>query len=339
MATRPPADDRPDWRIFQGHGMPHDGINRLPDPPRWRKFTGKTVDALHLTEEDTFMERMLARGEAFQANEDVVELVNAALYLRRPLLVSGRPGSGKSTLAYAVAHELKLGPVSRWSITTRTTLADGLYHYDALGRLQDTSYWKDTYKEDQPPPDIGQYIRLGPLGAALLPTKRPRVLLIDEIDKSDIDLPNDLLHIFEEGEFDIPELVRLAQHKPSVEVYYGKNSQDKVAIEDGRVRCAAFPFIVLTSNEEREFPPAFLRRCLRLDMKLPTPKELVAIVEAHLGKDAVPSEQLINAFLQEREKGALATDQLLNAIYLSTRGIDVREKKILFQAVLRHLTS
>lgn len=347
------TNDGRDWRIFQGHGKPHDGIDRLPPPPRWRNFTGKSVEALHLTEEDTFMQRMLARGEVFQANEDMVELVNAALYLRRPLLVSGKPGSGKSTLAYAVAHELKLGPVLRWSITTRTTLADGLYHYDALGRLQDTSYWKDTAnREDQPPPDIGQYIRLGPLGAALLPTKRPRVLLIDEIDKSDIDLPNDLLHIFEEGEFDIPELVRLAQHKPSVEVYYGKNSQDKVAIEDGRVRCAAFPFIVLTSNEEREFPPAFLRRCLRLDMRVPTPKELAAIVEAHLGEeleeaivkehlsDGITSaEQLISDFLEERKKGDLATDQLLNAIYLSTRGIDVREKKVLFQAVLRHLTS
>ena len=335
------ANNVRDWRIFQGHGKPHNGINRLPSPPPWRIFTSNAVHSLHLTEEDAFMQRKLARGDAFRASEEVVELVNAALYLRRPLLVSGKPGSGKSTLAYAVAHELMLGPVLRWSITTRTTLADGLYHYDALGRLQDTSYWKDTSanREDQPPPDIGQYIRLGPLGTALLPTKYPRVLLIDEIDKSDIDLPNDLLHIFEEGEFDIPELVRLAQHKSSVDVYYGKNSQDKVAIQEGRVRCAAFPFIVLTSNEEREFPPAFLRRCLRLDMKSPTPEELAAIVEAHLGKDIVPFEQLIDVFLQERKKGDLATDQLLNAIYLSTRGIDLREKTVLFQAVLRHLTS
>src|SRR5207248_3463886 len=121
-------------------------------------------------------------------------------------------------------------------------LSDGLYHYDAIGRLQDTSIGKLQ--------DIGEYIRLGPLGAALLPLKKPRVLLIDEIDKSDIDLPNDLLHVFEEGEFEIPELVRLSKDTRYVEVYYGKQSNLKVRIEEGRVCCRAFPFVVLTSNEE-----------------------------------------------------------------------------------------
>ena len=329
-----------DWKIYTGSREQHDGITRLPSPPPWRTFTGKVLTTTHLeNEEDTFMKRMLARGEVFQANEEVVELVNAALYLRRPLLVSGKPGYGKSSLAYAVARELKLGPVLRWSITTRTTLADGLYYYDAIGRLQETSHWKDT-APDQPPPDIGKYIRLGPLGAALLPSQKPRVLLIDEIDKSDIDLPNDLLHIFEEGEFDIPELVRISQDERRVDVYYGKNSAAKVTIEEGHVRCYSFPFIVLTSNEEREFPPAFLRRCLRLDMKQPTKDELVSIVEAHLGAEVLPlANQLIDEFLQEREKGDLATDQLLNAIYLSSRGIDTRTKKEIAQAVLRPLTS
>lgn len=244
------------WKIYTGNGNPHDGIRRLPDPPPWRAFTGRVIDALPIDYDDDFMRRMLARGEVFQASEEVVDLVNAALYLRRPLLVSGKPGYGKSSLAYAVARELKLGPVLRWSITTRTTLADGLYYYDAIARLQDTSYKKDI-TSDGTPPDIGEYIRLGPLGAALLPTEMPRVLLIDEIDKGDIDLPNDLLHIFEEGEFDIPELVRLAQQYKSVQVYYGKNSTAKVPIEEGHVRCSAFPFIVMTSNEEREFPPPF----------------------------------------------------------------------------------
>ncbi|HLG62596.1 MAG TPA: MoxR family ATPase [Ktedonosporobacter sp.] len=328
-----------DWKIYRGKGEPHDDITRLPLPPPWRTFTGKIIDIPQMDEDDAFMQRMLARGEVFQASEEVVELVNAALYLRRPLLVSGKPGCGKSSLAYAVARELRLGPVLRWSITTRTTLADGLYSYDAIGRLQDTAHWKDT-GADQPSPDIGQYIRLGPLGAALLPSARPRVLLIDEIDKSDIDLPNDLLHIFEEGEFDIPELVRISQHQRFVDVYYGRNGAAKVTIEEGHVHCHAFPFIVLTSNEEREFPPAFLRRCLRLDMKPPTKEELASIVESHLGADILPlANQLIDEFLQEQVKGDLATDQLLNAIYLSSRGIDARDKKTIFRAVLRQLTT
>jgi MoxR-like ATPase len=327
------------WKIYTGKGEPHDGIRRLPPPPPWRAFTGHVVNTLPIGEDDEFMKRMLARGEVFQASEEVIELVNAALYLRRPLLVSGKPGYGKSSLAYAVARELKLGPVLRWSITTRTTLADGLYYYDAIARLQDTSYQKGTIADDTPP-DIGQYIRLGPLGAALLPSERPRVLLIDEIDKSDIDLPNDLLHIFEEGEFDIPELVRLAQQHKSVQVYYGKNSTAKVPIEEGHVRCFAFPFIVMTSNEEREFPPAFLRRCLRLTMKEPTKDELVSIVEAHLGADVVSqATEIIDEFVKKRQGGDLATDQLLNAVYLASRGFDTREKKEIFQAVLRHLTT
>jgi MoxR-like ATPase len=328
------------WKIYTGSGKLHDGITRLPPPPPWRTFTGKILPTPEIDdEEDAFMQRMLARGAVFKANEEVVELVNAALYLRRPLLVSGKPGSGKSSLAYSVAHELKLGPVLRWSITTRTTLTEGLYHYDAIGRLQDTSYWKDA-ERDQPPPDIGHYIHLGSLGAALLPSEKPRVLLIDEIDKSDIDLPNDLLHIFEEGEFDIPELVRISQQRKLVDIYYGKHSTAKVAIEEGHVRCSAFPFIVLTSNEEREFPPAFLRRCLRLDMKPPTEEELTSIVAAHLGSEVLASaHQLVDDFIKERTKGNLATDQLLNAIYLSSRGIDIRDKAEIFQAVLRHLTS
>src|SRR6266567_3812064 len=96
-----------DWRIYTGRGEPHDGIHRLPPPPPWRAFAGKILTSSPIDEEDAFMKRMLARGEVFQANEEVVELVNAALYLRRPLLVSGKPGYGKSSLAYAVARELK----------------------------------------------------------------------------------------------------------------------------------------------------------------------------------------------------------------------------------------
>lgn len=125
-------------------------------------------------------------------------MVNAALYLRRPLLVTGNPGTGKTSLAYSVAYELDLGEVLYWPITTRTTLKDGLYNYDAVGRLQDAKLNPDDSLNR-----IGKYITLGPLGTALLPSERPRVLLIDEIDKSDVDLPNDLLHVFENGEYTI----------------------------------------------------------------------------------------------------------------------------------------
>jgi MoxR-like ATPase len=112
-----------DWRLYRGAPEPHDGICRLPEPPPWRDFRAR---------EDT-------RGSTFRAGPREVEVVNAALCLRRPLLVTGPPGSGKSSLAYAVAWELQLGPVLRWSINSRSALADGLYRYDALARLRDAN--------------------------------------------------------------------------------------------------------------------------------------------------------------------------------------------------------
>ncbi len=167
------------------------------------------------------------------------------------------------------------------------------------------------------------------------------MLLIDEIDKSDIDFPNDLLHIFEEGEFEIPELVRLSEEQRQVEVYYNRRGTARVRIEDGRVSCHAFPIVIMTSNGERVFPPAFLRRCLRLTMHVPSKKELATIVENHLKlepgllKDV---NDLIEEFDKERAKGDLATDQLLNAVYLVSRGIDLRDQKAVRDAVLMHLS-
>ncbi|MEO0933617.1 MAG: MoxR family ATPase, partial [Cyanobacteria bacterium J06641_2] len=191
--------------------------------------------------------------------------------------------------------------------------------------------------------DIGKYIQLGPLGTALLPSPHPRVLLIDEIDKSDIDLPNDLLNIFEEGEFEIPELARLPKEYESVKV---RTYDGSVAtIKKGRVRCTQFPFVLLTSNGEREFPPAFLRRCLRLTMENPDATALKKIVQAHLGNDVTTeAEAVITEFIQRRDRsdaGDLATDQLLNAIYLVTRERSPvgDDKQRLLEALMTYLTS
>ncbi|MFP4099311.1 AAA family ATPase [Coleofasciculus sp.] len=324
------------WQIFQGTGTPHNDINRLPPPPSWRQFDGLADGATAAKKQQ--------RGATFQARPEEIELVNAALYLRRPLLVTGKPGTGKTSLAYAIAYELQLGEVLRWSITTRTNLNDGLYRYDAIGRLQDAQGKGEDNLEE-----IGQYIRLGSLGTALLPSDKPRVLLIDEIDKSDIDLPNDLLHIFEEGEFEIPELVRIAGRLEQVEVRTAYTDETeatakdfKTVISKGRVRCQAFPFVILTNNGERDFPPPFLRRCLRLNMREPNQDELTRIVKAHLGeKVADKAKGLIAHFLKKREQGDLATDQLLNAIYLLTRERipSGQEKAKLVEQLLKYLSS
>jgi MoxR-like ATPase len=285
-------------------------------------------------------------------------MVNAALYLRRPLLITGKPGAGKSTLIYSVARELSLGPVLRWNITSRTTLRDGLYQYDALGRLHD-------YNMERNRP-IGDYINLGPLATALLPWKRPRALLIDEIDKADIDLPNDLLNIFEEGYFEIPEVAR-EQENSSIDERGGANlvrvaSTDgqKVLIPLGRIYCTAFPFVVLTSNGERDFPPPFLRRCLRLYLPTPDEKLLARIVDAHLPLDPddpssevrrAERQQMIAEFVERGRSGDLATDQLLNAVFMTigpNAALDTgatgslardQARQRLIDALLRYLTS
>ncbi|MEU8762610.1 MoxR family ATPase [Streptomyces sp. NPDC048659] len=309
-----------DWRIYRGAGLPHDEIRRLPAPPPWRDFSsGGADDTLAGSDRRLGVRRRLVQNHHPRPAE--TDAVNAALYLRRPLLVTGNPGTGKSTLAHAVAHELGLGRVLRWPVVSRTTLQDGLYRYDAIGRLQDVQLERARAQAGDElaaasPAGIGSYLRLGPLGTALLPSELPRVLLIDELDKSDIDLPNDLLNALEEGEFGIPELERLADREPVVQVL--TDDGRKVPVYGGRVRCSTFPFIVLTSNGERDFPAALLRRCIRLELEPPGEEQLGAMIEAHLGPDAAAAEPgLVDRFLDREPGEVIATDQLLNALYLT----------------------
>ncbi|MFF6779137.1 AAA family ATPase [Streptomyces sp. NPDC012637] len=338
------------WPVYTGSSEPHDGIDALPAPPPWRTFDGgPALPPARDEDADGGAPGRVHRARTYQPTPETVQLVNAALYLRRPLLVTGPPGSGKSSLPYAVARELGLGRVLRWNVTSRTALTDGLYRYDPLSRLYAAGRAGDGSAAGNGPGDgersaeaaaeaaIEDHLRLGPLGTALLPYERPRVLLIDEIDKSDLDLPNDLLHVLEEGQYEIPELVRAARSHPVAEVMVA-DSEDRVPVRHGEVRCRAFPFVVLTSNGEREFPPAFLRRCVRLELRRPLRDQLEEIVRAHLGELDERDHALVDAFLRRGSAGELATDQLLNAIYLTrTSGLEAPSRESLAESLMPYL--
>ncbi|MGA4843770.1 AAA family ATPase [Streptomyces sp. G45] len=312
---------------YRGTGEPHD--TSLPDPPPWRVFPRRSAP------------------RTFQPPKGLTDAVNAAVFLHRPLLITGPAGSGKSTVIEQVADELRLGPVLRWHITSRSTLSDALYRYDALGHIHTLRLAQSGGKAAKHTDDIAAFLQLGPLGTALLPdSPRPRALLIDEIDKSDLDLPSDLLDVLERGEYEIPELVRHSKPRVSVRRWRGDGEEatepKRYDITEGRVQCRRFPFIVMTSNGEREFPAPFLRRCIRYDMPPLSVDLLRAAVEAHVGRE-LPQDAaaLVEDFVERVRRGdTLAVDQLLNAVKLviDDQGPTGEQRERLLGYLLRNLS-
>jgi MoxR-like ATPase len=295
-----------DWKIFTGHNDPHNSLLNLPKAPPWR-LGGAAIEPRAIPEKMN-INKEKSKATAFVPTDEMITAVNAALYLRRPLLLTGKPGTGKSTLISKVAYELMMGPVLRWPITSRSTVRGGVYEYDAVGRLQ-------AGKGQEPP--VEKYLTLGPLGTALTAKTWPRALLIDEIDKSDLDFANDLLNVFEEGDYEIPELRRLGRES----VFVPDAEGNSVEVLDGRLIGTQFPLIVMTSNGEREFPAPMLRRCIRLALEPPDDKKLAKIVEAHLAEylsdKRAALDAMIKDFVNKRDEADISTDQLLNAVFLT----------------------
>jgi len=316
---------------FVGDTCDPEPLRQANDPPPWREFSKK------LGTDGKFVDRFLnmpadqkRKGSTYKIDREKALLVDAAILLRRPILVSGYPGVGKTSLAYAIAWQLGLGRVLRWSITSRSTLEDAQYHYEAIGRLNEAALGKGGVTEGiGNANDIGKFITLGPLGTAFLPNGsgpyQPRVLLIDEIDKCDIDLPNDLLHLMEEGQFEIREIARMNNPTGSVTIRTNDGMETQVP-GNGVVTCDDFPIVIMTTNEERDFSPAFHRRCIRLNMQIPEKLQLEAIVAAHLENTDLlqlpEAQKLINEFVNQKNnpESRISVDRLINTLHLLSVG-------------------
>ncbi len=226
--------------------------------------------------------------ETYVADKDLTIAVNAAIRLERPLLVKGEPGTGKTELARQVAQSLGLDLIE-WSIKSTTKAQQGLYEYDAVSRLRDSQLGDERVN------DISNYIRRGKLWEAFAADKKV-VLLIDEIDKADIEFPNDLLQELDRMEFHVYETGEMvkARHRP---------------------------IVIITSNNEKELPDAFLRRCFFHYIRFPDMETLQKIVDVHYPgiKQALVREALTQ-FYEIRETAGLkkrpSTSEVLDWIRL-----------------------
>lgn len=229
-----------------------------------------------------------AGTETYVATEDLTVAVNAAITLERPLLVKGEPGTGKSVLAEEIARSLD-APLLTWHIKSTTKAQQGLYEYDAVSRLRDSQLG------DPRVSDIRHYIKRGKLWEAFASEVRP-VLLIDEIDKADIEFPNDLLLELDRMEFFVYET--------------GET-----------VKAAQRPIVIITSNNEKELPDAFLRRCFFHYIKFPDAQTMARIVEVHYpGIKHRLVEEALKIFFDVREVPGLrkkpSTSELLDWLKL-----------------------
>jgi MoxR-like ATPase len=265
-----------------------------------------------------------SKPEPYVAEPSLVNAVNMALQLRRPLLLEGDPGCGKTRLAYAVAYELGY-PLKECYIRSTSQARDLLYTYDALRRLYDVQmavaqYGKNEafFKEGEP--DVKsedfaakfkpeKYVAFGPLGQAILESalSKPSVVLIDEIDKAEFDFPNDLLQVLEQSRFSVDEVSELT---------YGTLGGD--AREERR---DTLPLFIITSNRERELPKPFLRRCLYYYIDFPNQEALQNIIKRHFQQGITPLFlAAVKRFWQLRHdlswRKPPSTSELLDWLYL-----------------------
>ena len=222
------------------------------------------------------------------ATDDLKIAVNAAVALERPLLIKGEPGTGKTVLAYEIARALN-APLITWHVKSTTKAHNGLYEYDAVSRLRDSQLGEERVH------DVRNYLKPGKLWEAFTSPARP-VLLIDEIDKADIEFPNDLLQELDRMEFFVQET--------------GET-----------IRAVVRPIVVITSNNEKELPDAFLRRCFFHYIRFPDDETMKAIVEVHFPgiKPRLVSEAL-KTFYEIRDTPGLkkkpSTSELLDWLKL-----------------------
>jgi MoxR-like ATPase len=224
----------------------------------------------------------------YVATDDLKVAVNAAVMLRRPLLVKGEPGTGKTVLAHEIAKAVN-APLIEWNVKSTTKAQQGLYEYDAVARLRDGQLG------DERVHDIANYIKRGKLWDAFTSPELP-VLLIDEIDKADIEFPNDLLQELDRMSFDVYE------------------TGERVAAKDR-------PIVVITSNNEKELPDAFLRRCFFHYIKFPDQQTMAEIIEVHFpGIQKVLVTKAMEVFYEVREVPGLkkkpSTSELLDWLKL-----------------------